>query len=257
MPGRALSERVKRQQFRRTENVRYQQAVDAYLQEQELPEGTKRRGLRPISEQYNVQWRTLGRLVKGGVSMSAFNASKRKLTFAEEHVLVDFILASSDRAMPPTLKKVAEHANGILEARGIDFEPVGESWVGRFLDRYREEIQTHWSRPLAMERAKALNKDVVKHWFELIKLHVIEKDIRPENIYGMDESGFPPSDQGVQRVVGRRGSKIQHKAGSANRENVTVLVTICADGTALKPTIIFKKQNILNKWGQNNISEAS
>jgi hypothetical protein len=46
--------------------------------------------------------------------MSAFNASKRKLTFAEERVLVDFILASSDRAMPPTLKKVAEHANGIF-----------------------------------------------------------------------------------------------------------------------------------------------
>ncbi|KAJ7439297.1 hypothetical protein FB451DRAFT_985330, partial [Mycena latifolia] len=59
--------------------------------------------------------------------------------------------------------------------------------------------------------------------------------IKPENIYGMDESGFPPSNQGRQRVVGRRGTKTQHKAGSANHENVTVLVTICADGTTLKP----------------------
>ena len=189
--------------------------------------------------------------------MSAFNASKRKLTFAEERVLVDFILASSDRAMPPTLKKVTEHANGILEGRRTSYEPVGECWVGRFLDRYREEVQTHWSRPLATERAKALNKGVVTHWFELIKENIIVKGIKPENIYGMDESGFPPSDQGVQRVVGRRGAKLQHKAGSANRENVTVLVTICADGTALKPTIVFKGQHILKKWGENNISEAS
>ncbi|KAF9524941.1 hypothetical protein CPB83DRAFT_725609, partial [Crepidotus variabilis] len=59
--------------------------------------------------------------------------------------------------------------------------------------------------------------------------------IKPGNIYGMDESGFPPSHQGVERVVGRRGTKTQHKTGSANRENVTVLVTICADGTALDP----------------------
>ena len=101
--------------------------------------------------------------------MSAFNASKRKLTFAEEHVLVDFILASSDCAMPPTLKKFAEHANGILKGHGTSYEPVGECWVGRFLDWYREEVQTHWSRPLATECAKALNKGVVTHWFELIK----------------------------------------------------------------------------------------
>ncbi|PPQ74013.1 hypothetical protein CVT25_006177, partial [Psilocybe cyanescens] len=105
--------------------------------------------------------------------------------------------------------------------------------------QYCDEVQTHWSRPLATERAKALNKDVVVHWYDLIKQGVIAKGIKPENIYGMDESGFPPSDQGVQRA------KVQHKAGSANHENVTVLVTICADGTALKPTIIFKGQHIL------------
>lgn len=81
--------------------------------------------------------------------------------------------------------------------------------------------------------------------------------MKPHNIYGMDESGFPPSDQGVQRVVGRRGSKIQHKAGSANMENVTVLVTICADGSALKPTVIFKGKWILQKWCQDNVSGAS
>ena len=134
--------------------------------------------------------------------MSTFNASKRKLTFAEERVLVDFILASLDCAMPPTLKKVTEHANGIFEGCGTSYEPVGECRVGRFLDRYHEEVQTHWSRPLATEHAKALNKGVVTHWFELMKENIIVKGIKPKNIYGMDKSRFPPSDQGVQRVVG-------------------------------------------------------
>jgi hypothetical protein len=56
----------------------------------------------------------------------------------------------------------------------------------------------------------------------------------------MDESGFPPSDQGVQHVVGQHGLKIQYKAGSANRWNVTVLITICANSSALKLTVIFE-----------------
>lgn len=189
--------------------------------------------------------------------MSAFNALKRKLTFAEERVLVDWILASADHAMPLTLKKITEHANGILEGRGAPYKPVGRSWVERFLDWYCNEVQTHWSRPLATECARALNKDVVVHWYDLIKEKVIAKGIKPENTYRMDESGFPPSDQGIQRVVGQHGAKMQHKAGSANCKNVTVLVTICAYGTALKPTIIFKGQNILKKWGENNISKAS
>ena len=73
----------------------------------------------------------------------------------------------------------------------------------------------------------------------------------------MDESGFPPSHGGVERVVGRRGAKAQHKIGSANRENVTALVTICADGTALKPTIIFKGQRFQANWMKNNLSDAS
>jgi len=87
-------------------------------------------------------------------------------------------------------------------------------------------------------RAHPLNKDAVKHWYELIKENVIDKGIKEHNIYSMDESRFPPTNQGVQCVVDHRGTKVQHKAGSANQENVTVLVTICVDGTALQPTII-------------------
>lgn len=256
MVGRALSERVKAQQQRRKLNKQMQDAVDEYLREQEKPKD-RRRGLRPIADKHKVHYRTLANLAKGGQSLSAFNASKRKLGFAEERVLVDFILESADRSLPMSLDNIAEHANAILGSRGEAGDTIGKCWVGRFLDRYRDELQTHWSRPLDTQRARALNPGVVKAWFELVKERKEAQGIKPHNIYGMDESGFPPSDQGVQRVVGRRGSKVQHKQGSANRENVTALVTICADGTALQPTIIFKGRNFLKKWGEDNVSNAS
>ncbi|KAJ6536520.1 hypothetical protein DFH09DRAFT_833078, partial [Mycena vulgaris] len=50
----------------------------------------------------------------GGVSMSAFNATKQKLTPAEERILVDHICTSADRGFPMTHKAVVAHANSII-----------------------------------------------------------------------------------------------------------------------------------------------
>ena len=257
MVKHALSERVKAQARRRVKNAHYQEAIDEYLREQEKPAGTKKRGLRIIARKHKIDHNTLGRLVKGGQSMSAFNASKRKLTFAEERVLVDFILESADRACPMTASSIEEHANAILAFREVSGEKVGGSWTQRFLDRYCDELQSHWSSPLATQHVKSLNKEAVTHWFQLIEERLVKRGIKTHNIYGMDESGFPPSHSGKERVVGRRGSKIQHRASGANRENVTALVTICADGSTLKPIIIFKGCNFMKNWGKDNVSQVS
>lgn len=71
-----------------------------------------------------------------------------------------------------------------------------------------------------------MNPDIVKHWFDLVKEHIMDKNIKLHNIYGMDESGFPPSDQGWQWVIGCHGNRVQHKQGGADHENMTALVTI-------------------------------
>ena len=102
-----------------------------------------------------------------------------------------------------------------------------------------------------------MTPEAKKSWFELVEKFVVKAGIRPEDTYGMDETGCPPSDQGTEKVVGGRGTKTQHKQGSANRENVTAIVTICADGTTLHPTIIYKGQNFMKKWRDDNVSHAS
>ncbi|KAF8589787.1 hypothetical protein K439DRAFT_1644976 [Ramaria rubella] len=66
----------------------------------------------------------------------------------------------------------------------------------------------------------------------------------------MDETGFQPSDQGTQRVIGRQGTKTQDKQGGGDQETVTALITICADGTTLCPTVIFKGKNFHEEVGE-------
>ena len=109
------------------------------------------------------------------------------------------------------------------------------------MERHHDQLQSHWSKPLDTARACSLNPTAVHHWFNtIVKEYYIDQNVQPEDTYGMDESGFPPEAARTQRVIGQRGTKTQHEQGSANRENVTALVTICADGTVLRPTIISK-----------------
>ena len=72
----------------------------------------------------------------------------------------------------------------------------------------------------------------------------------------MDESGFPVGDQGKQCVVGARGTKTQHMQGGADHENTTAIITICADGTSIHPTIVMKEQGFKDSWFQDNVLEC-
>lgn len=255
--GKADSNTLKARKARHANDHRMLRAVEVYNAEQLKPKG-QRRSLRSVAYEFNVNYRTLGRHAEGSISLSAFNALKQKLTVAEENILVEFALGASDQGFPLTHETLANHANALLRRRmGSDFVEVGKNWSDRFIERHHDALQTHWSRPLDSKRARALNPEVVKHWFQLVKEHIVDEDIKEENVYGMDESGFPPGNEGRQKVIGRRHAKLQHKSGGADRENVTALVTICADGSCLKPTIIFKGKNIMAKWGENNSSEAS
>ncbi|KAI5822183.1 CENP-B protein, partial [Schizophyllum commune Tattone D] len=59
-------------------------------------------------------------------------------------------------------------------------------------------------------------------------------------------------------VVGAKSTGRAHQQTGGSRENVTVIATICADGTALPPTVIFKGKGYQVSWGmQDNPLRAS
>ncbi|KAF5344652.1 hypothetical protein D9758_016411 [Tetrapyrgos nigripes] len=81
--------------------------------------------------------------------------------------------------------------------------------------------------------------------------------INKDCIYGADESGFNEDDGAKIRVIGARSKKMQHKQGGGSRENTTVIVTICADRTAIRPTVIFKGKDFQVNWNQDNPMKAT
>jgi hypothetical protein len=133
----------------------------------------------------------------------------------------------------------------------------------------------YWSHNLDNKRGRAVNPATNKAWYDLLKdvlagrrddefdeeigdegAETVYEAILAENIYGMDESGFPVSSS-RKEVIGGAGKKTQHQKSDGSRENTTVIVTICTNGGWLKPAVIYKGQAYNVRWDQENPTNAS
>jgi hypothetical protein len=258
MTGRTVAQTLKKRQTHTEDDRKIEAAVAAYIAQQELP-SEERKGSQQIAQEFGgCGYRTILHRAKGKLSMTSFNAAKQKLSTSQENVLADFLVQSAGRGFGRTHSQVYEEATAIYVANGGNSnKPLGKNWVDRFLERHHEKLQTHWTKPLDTQRANALNPATTHHWFyNIIKPNIVDKDVPPELLFGMDESGFPQANTGRQRVIGARGTKTQHASSSGDCENITAIVTICADGTALRPTIIYKGKNLQRQWTENNIAQA-
>lgn len=110
-------------------------------------------------------------------------------------------------------------ADNILTAHlGDDHEPLGHNWVDNFLNRLNcNELQTHWSKPLDTQQGWALNPTNVKLWFDLVKEHIVDKNILPHNIYGMDESGFHPLIRVLNELLGEEEQRLNTNRAVRNK----------------------------------------
>lgn len=109
----------------------------------------------------------------------------------------------------------------------------------------------------ALGVGKQWTPNTIKAWFSLLgntMTHYHTDD--PALVYGTDEVGCNPADGQKERVIGARKNGPQYQQRDGVRENITVIVTICADGTSTPPAVIFEGQayQVLRK--QNNPANA-
>jgi hypothetical protein len=168
-----LSEQVKQQKATARQNSRMRAAIDEYWQQELKPNAADHLSYWAVADNHDVLKSTLQCLVNGGISMSAFNASKQGLIPAEECIVVDFCLESANQGFPLTVTNVYKCADNILTARlGDEHALLGHNWVNNFLTRHCDKLQTYWSKPLDTQRGQALNPTNVKLWFDVVKDHI-------------------------------------------------------------------------------------
>jgi hypothetical protein len=268
MPGRAKSLAEKAAVMRRQHDDLMSRALQAYLTELKNPNHHARRGLRKICRDFenlyfnetgvkiSLSHATLARLSDGGHTRMEAQEHRRWLTNIEEDVVVDFLLEMGQLGWPENHRRIREHVNLIANARlGQKFpnEGVGKNWTARFMQRHSDRIKMVDSRPLERLRAQAANPNANGCYWDLLRNTITKYKIRPETTFGADEAGFQSRGQECEHVAASRtqkGPQYQQKAGT--RENTTIIVTICADGTSTPPTVIFKGSAYQVSWGENN-----
>lgn len=230
-------------------------AVEAYRLEQIKPPHL-RKGVNRLAAEMGVNGKTVLNRYNGMRSILEANSAKQLLPPEQEECLVDLIMKSSDHGQPVTKRDIRHYATTILDKTTDGHIELGKRWEHNFLVRHSDKIQTYRSKHLDSLRAQCVNAASVDSWFDMVEEHLVANNVKPKNVFGMDESGFRRSNLAAQVVVGRKGKKNQYRVGTANKENVTVLVTICADGSCLPPSIIYKGNNLYKRWTNENVANA-
>ena len=186
---------------------------------------------------------------EGGKTRQEAHVHEQLLTAAQEEVLVKWIKVQGRRGIPLTYATVA------LYAGEISGQEVGGSWPKRFLKRH-PDLKVKKTQGLETARAKALNQFAVGDFFDMLDELIKEYDIVPENLYNMDEKGVQLGIGAKVAVLVDRDQKTAYSIEDGNRELVTVIEAICADGSTVHPAVIFQAKRRNAEWGRNNPSNA-
>ncbi|KIK84661.1 hypothetical protein PAXRUDRAFT_803299 [Paxillus rubicundulus Ve08.2h10] len=115
-----------------------------------------------------------------------------------------------------------------------------------FLERHSGNVARYWSAPLDTACGCAVNENTNKAWFDLLGRTIKDQNIEKDCLWAADETGFQPSGGLQEQVIGHAKKKRQHQQCDGNHENITVMVTICADGETIPPMVIYKDDHNKN-----------
>ncbi|KAJ3832008.1 hypothetical protein F5878DRAFT_518068, partial [Lentinula raphanica] len=98
----------------------------------------------------------------------------------------------------------------------------------------------------------AFNYSTVNRYFKILKDLIQDNDIPWSNIYNMDEKGIQlggGQKNSQTKYFFSRKDKSMYRTHSDNLELVTIIDSVCADGTAdIYPAFVFAGATKFNEW---------
>ncbi|KAJ9479276.1 hypothetical protein VN97_g13176, partial [Penicillium thymicola] len=223
-----------------------------HLSEQSKPNISK------TAREFAVPMHRLRRRWQGGKSLFQRPCNGRKLSPAQEKALCEYIDYFDAVGASINRRQIAITANSILQYDHTDPDTdppqIGAHWLPRFLKR-NPKYHIRRRRALDVERAKALDKTVVERWFKDYQRVIHEHGICQQDIYNFDETGFQIGVGRDQFIITRHPKKKLFNGSVTNRESITVLEAVSADGFTCPLLIILSTKQALLRWFDNISSD--
>jgi hypothetical protein len=207
--------------------------------------GAPKYPLRQAAEDFEVPRSTLTDRYNGRLTHRQAAVKQQRLPPVQENLIAEWAKVCGRRGIPLGPQQLVESAEAVS---GLE---LGESWVSGFRGRF-PDIKPFWSSTFEAPRAQALNRPSVSKFYALYLSLISEFNVKYWNIYNMDEKGVMMGRGGRRYVlVDRNQSTVTH-VENGNRQNVTIIECICADGTSITPRIIFKGKTLDGEWARDN-----
>jgi hypothetical protein len=201
------------------------------------------------ADKYGVNRSTLSRRHRRVTRSNQDHAASRQaLNTTEESELVEYIKKLTEQGLPPTREMIRNFTEAVHPRR------LSEAWVTRFLHRHQLDLTARWQKGLDRQRHQADSIPKYTSYFDLLHGKIVEHRIEQRHSYNMDEKGFMIGVEGRNKRIFSRAAwekgGIRAAIQDGNRGWITVIPTICADGTVLPTGIIFeaKNGNIRDTW---------
>jgi hypothetical protein len=226
-----------------TTEARILLALQAYQADPKL-------SLRRAAFMYDVHFQTLHYRSQGRQARVDYIPSSRKLSDQEEQVIVEYILNLDSRGFPSRHRDLEEMANRLLADRNAP--PVGKRWAINFIKR-QPELKTSSFRKYDYQRAKCEDPTIICNWFRLVENTIAKYGIRSDDIWNFDETGFMMGviSSGIAVTSSERRENPK-SVQPGNREWVTAIQAINAEGRAIDPYLVVAGQYHLANWYQDS-----
>jgi len=202
--------------------------------------------IRPSAAFHNVPKSTLAHRRRGRTAFCAQDPTTLRIDPMQERILIRWIQDLQQMYMSPNYQKIKLVANQLLKENG-DKKPLGKHWITRFRQRY-PELKSGRSKAMEIKRLTALSPDIIELHFNQIHELKLRYNIDSSRIYNMDEKGFQMGQHRGNYTIfdAHLGPPLAPSTGIT--QWVTVIECIIANGTSLKPYIIFIGQEPETAW---------
>jgi hypothetical protein len=225
--------------------------IEAALAAVESLEPGEKPNYTQIAQAYGVVRSTLTRRHQRISASQDIKAQNQQALHPQQELeLLSYIERLTRQGLPPTRPMIRRFASDIAK------KELGKGWVDRYIKRHQVDLISRWATGIDRSRHQADSQLKYNLYFELLRSKLSQYDIEPCNMYNMDEKGFM---LGIltrsKRVFSRRlyeKGKIKAHIQDGNREWITLLACICADGSHLAPALIYQSASgsIQDSWLQ-------
>jgi hypothetical protein len=202
-----------------------------------------------LAREFNCPLRRLRNRLAGAPSKLGNVNADAWLSFEQDLALKATLDRLEESGLPARVSMLASIANQILAQSNKPDTPhpkVSHMWASRWM-KANPEYKIGIGKPLALARKNAHDPTAIRSWFTKYQAVIDERGIQPGDISNVDETGFRVGVGRGHKVITKDKTRKIYIPDVDDRQQVTVVECIQADGTSIPPMVILAGKTHLQK----------